>query len=489
MGGGGGPLSRNGWERRDSVELVPPRLETPRPSDVIGLATGPRRPAGSPLPRRRAPTVAALRARAHPRASRGRLAPMAPRHPHRLAPVREERSSRAASAAGGSAPADLFGEPQEVLHVANLRDTAKRIWTPAARTAGASHPAPHVRRSNGQEAIELARRLARGGSPRRRSTAASARSVSLAFVDEAWRVSRERRRRLDRADDAGASLAAARPRLDGRRWRLDAPPRGSRRRDRAARRPRHGADPPARMVGAAGGLPRRPGGVAARLAALDAGAAGGARTRSRDELRDRLAAPVPESVGSRGALLDRAGAVGGGGRRRARPPACAGRHARRQRRGRPAGRVRLRRSRSPTPTATFASAAAPSRRGALCGRSSRSSPPSGAASTLLYPPSFERHVARLRGVEARRRSAPPSSAPATARRSARSSTAASATTATTSSRRQMLDGDAGHRPRRRARRCRRAAPRARSILARAAVWAVGAELRPERRPRAMVIAG
>jgi hypothetical protein len=84
---------------------------------------------------------------------------------------------------------DLFGESQEVLHVANLRSTAQRIWIPAARTLEATMGAI-VRRSNGQEAIELddgsAWRLAAstldGG---------VGSSVCLAFVDEAWRVARE----------------------------------------------------------------------------------------------------------------------------------------------------------------------------------------------------------------------------------------------------------------------------------------------------------
>jgi hypothetical protein len=84
---------------------------------------------------------------------------------------------------------DLFGEPQEVLHVANLRSTAARIWTPAARTLEAELGAV-VRRSNGQEAIELA-----DGSAWRLAASTLdggvGSSVSLGFVDEAWRVSRE----------------------------------------------------------------------------------------------------------------------------------------------------------------------------------------------------------------------------------------------------------------------------------------------------------
>jgi len=85
--------------------------------------------------------------------------------------------------------ADLFGEPQVILHVANLRSTAGLIWKDAARTLEAAIGA-RVRRSNGQEAIELA-----DGSAWR--LAASTLdggvgwSVSLGFVDEAWRISRE----------------------------------------------------------------------------------------------------------------------------------------------------------------------------------------------------------------------------------------------------------------------------------------------------------
>jgi hypothetical protein len=84
---------------------------------------------------------------------------------------------------------DLFGEPQEVLHVANLRATAQRIWTPAARTLEESLGAI-VRRSNGQEAIEL-----EDGSAWRLAASTLdggiGSSVSVAFVDEAWRVSRD----------------------------------------------------------------------------------------------------------------------------------------------------------------------------------------------------------------------------------------------------------------------------------------------------------
>jgi hypothetical protein len=73
--------------------------------------------------------------------------------------------------------------------VANLRDTAKRIWTPAARALQASIGAS-VRRANGQESIELL-----DGSAWRLAASTLdggvGDSISLAFVDEAWRISRE----------------------------------------------------------------------------------------------------------------------------------------------------------------------------------------------------------------------------------------------------------------------------------------------------------
>jgi hypothetical protein len=82
--------------------------------------------------------------------------------------------------------ADLFGEPQRVLQVANLRETAREIWRPAAvaleRSTGAK-----IRNANGQEAIEL-----HDGSAWRLAAATVdsgvGSGISLAFVDEAWRI-------------------------------------------------------------------------------------------------------------------------------------------------------------------------------------------------------------------------------------------------------------------------------------------------------------
>jgi hypothetical protein len=88
--------------------------------------------------------------------------------------------------------ADLFDEPQDVLHVANLRDTARNIWRPAARTLEETIGA-RVRRANGQESIELGPDGALGSWKLAASTLDSGvgSSNAMAFCDEAWRLSRE----------------------------------------------------------------------------------------------------------------------------------------------------------------------------------------------------------------------------------------------------------------------------------------------------------
>jgi hypothetical protein len=82
--------------------------------------------------------------------------------------------------------ADLFGEPQRVLQVANLRETARDIWRPASVALQASIGA-RIRNANGQEAIELA-----DGSAWRLAAATVDSGVgssnAFAFVDEAWRI-------------------------------------------------------------------------------------------------------------------------------------------------------------------------------------------------------------------------------------------------------------------------------------------------------------
>jgi len=174
--------------RDDPVELVPPRLETPRPSDVVG-------------------SYGAEAAGWIERYLRDELRPWQRYALERILEHRADGSLRwrrvilTVSRQSGKSilsrglcgwrvgASDLFDEPQEVLHVANLRATAARIWTPAARTLEETLGVT-VRRSNGQEAIELV-----DGSAWRLAASTLdggvGSSVSLAFVDEAWRVSRE----------------------------------------------------------------------------------------------------------------------------------------------------------------------------------------------------------------------------------------------------------------------------------------------------------
>jgi hypothetical protein len=172
----------------ERVELVPPRLETGRPFDVTGSYGA-----------EAAGWIGAY--------LRDELRPWQRYALERLLEHRADGSLRwrrvilTVSRQSGKSilsrglcgwrvgAADLFDEPQEVLHVANLRATAQRIWTPAARTLEETLGAV-VRRSNGQEAIELV-----DGSAWRLAASTLdggvGSSVSLAFVDEAWRISRE----------------------------------------------------------------------------------------------------------------------------------------------------------------------------------------------------------------------------------------------------------------------------------------------------------
>jgi len=170
------------------VELVPPRLETPRPRDVVGSygaeATGwIRRYLRDELrPWQRYALERILEHRADGSLRWRRVI---------LTVSRQSGKSILSRGLCGwrTGAADVFGEPQEVLHVANLRATAQRIWTPAARTLEDTVGAV-VRRSNGQEAIELG-----DGSAWRLAASTLdggvGSSVSLAFVDEAWRVARD----------------------------------------------------------------------------------------------------------------------------------------------------------------------------------------------------------------------------------------------------------------------------------------------------------
>jgi hypothetical protein len=178
----------NGRSAAESVELVPPRLETPRPSDVVGSygaeAAGWIRAylTAELRPWQRYALERVLEHRAD-----GSL------RWRRVILTVSRQSGKSVFARGACAwrvgAADVFGEPQEVLHIANLRATAHRIWLAAARQLETSIGAT-VRRSNGQEAIELL-----DGSAWRLAASTLdggvGSSVSMAFVDEAWRIGRE----------------------------------------------------------------------------------------------------------------------------------------------------------------------------------------------------------------------------------------------------------------------------------------------------------
>jgi hypothetical protein len=170
------------------VELVAPRLETPRPSDVVGSygseAAG---WIGRYLHDELRPWQRYALERILEHRADGSL------RWRRVILTVSRQSGKSVLSRGlcgwRVGAADLFGEPQEVLHVANLRSTAARIWAPAARLLE-SQIGANVRRANGQEAVELG-----DGSAWRLAASTLdggvGSSVSLAFVDEAWRVSRE----------------------------------------------------------------------------------------------------------------------------------------------------------------------------------------------------------------------------------------------------------------------------------------------------------
>jgi hypothetical protein len=84
---------------------------------------------------------------------------------------------------------ELFGEPQTLMHVASNRQIGRTVWKAAARTFEEKVPEAVVRYANGQEAIELP-----DGSSWEVLAAnmhVVGRSVSMAFVDEAFDVDQE----------------------------------------------------------------------------------------------------------------------------------------------------------------------------------------------------------------------------------------------------------------------------------------------------------
>jgi phage terminase large subunit-like protein len=172
----------------EAIELVPPRFETPRPSDV-GSSYG-------------------AEATAWVREYLGlELYPWQRYALERILERRDDGSLRwrrviltVARQSGKSVlsrglcswrlgAADLFGGPQDVLSIANVRETARRHWQLAAGPLSAAIGA-NVRRSNGQESLDLL-----DGSSWKVAAATLdggvGSSLHLAFVDEGWRISRQ----------------------------------------------------------------------------------------------------------------------------------------------------------------------------------------------------------------------------------------------------------------------------------------------------------
>jgi hypothetical protein len=164
---------------------VPPRLETGRPSDVTG-SYGPEAVAwirhylGTEL----RPWQEYALGRVLDHRADGRL------RWRRVILTVSRQSGKSVLARGlcgwRLGAGDVFGEPQAVLQMANVRETAARIWKEAAGALEATAGA-RVRRGNGQEAIALA-----DGSTWALAAATLdggvGSSLSLAFVDEAWRI-------------------------------------------------------------------------------------------------------------------------------------------------------------------------------------------------------------------------------------------------------------------------------------------------------------
>ena len=81
---------------------------------------------------------------------------------------------------------EAFGEPQTLLHVSSNRAIAREIWQMSARLLQEKADAK-VRQANGQEAIELPD-TSKWMIAAANMTAGPGLSISMAFVDEAWAV-------------------------------------------------------------------------------------------------------------------------------------------------------------------------------------------------------------------------------------------------------------------------------------------------------------
>ena len=86
--------------------------------------------------------------------------------------------------------ADHFGTPQDVLHVAHKLVAAQEVWRPAARWATGVYGKGAVRWANGEQQIELpdgSRWMIQAAT----DGAGVSFTLSMALVDEAWRISRQ----------------------------------------------------------------------------------------------------------------------------------------------------------------------------------------------------------------------------------------------------------------------------------------------------------
>ena len=86
---------------------------------------------------------------------------------------------------------DVFGGPQDVLHVAHKLQAAQEVWRPAARWALGVYGRGCVRWANGEQQIELPGDGSRWLIQAATDGAGVAFTLSMALVDEAWRVPRQ----------------------------------------------------------------------------------------------------------------------------------------------------------------------------------------------------------------------------------------------------------------------------------------------------------
>jgi hypothetical protein len=84
-----------------------------------------------------------------------------------------------------------FGGPQDVLHVAHKLQAAQEVWRPAARWALGVYGRGCVRWANGEQQIELPDDGSRWLIQAATDGAGVSFTLSMALVDEAWRVPRQ----------------------------------------------------------------------------------------------------------------------------------------------------------------------------------------------------------------------------------------------------------------------------------------------------------